>query len=80
MSGRSPRWISFPDRMWESVFSLNTWDQVIWCCQNRFIPPTWAVGDQLPMDIDGDEYLVDIIGMNHDIYADGGLTAPRKLL
>lgn len=61
MSGRSPRWFNGFDRLWEPNFADNSWKQVIWCCQNRFIPHTWAVGDQLIMTIDGDDYPIDII-------------------
>lgn len=76
MSGRSPRWFNGFDRLWEPNFADNSWKQVIWCCQNRFIPHTWAVGDQLIMTIDGDDYPIDIIGMNHDNYIDSSGKAP----
>ena len=77
MSGRSPRWITDYERSWGPNFSENSWKQVIWCCQNRIIPPTWSIGDQLTMIIDkDDDYLIDIIGIEHDTYADSDQKAP----
>ena len=54
---------------------LNTWAQVIEACQKKSIPSTWKVGDQKSMTIGGTDYLIDIIGINHDTYTAGG-TAP----
>ena len=68
MSGRSPRWftgIQYP-------FADNTWEQIIAACQKKIVPPTWKVGDQKAMTIGGKDYLIDIIGINHDTYASGG--------
>lgn len=76
MSGRSPRWIMYYERSWEPNFSENSWKQVIWCCQHRIIPPTWSVGDQLSMTINKKDYLIDIIGIEHDTYADSNQKAP----
>lgn len=77
MSGRSPRWITDFEHAWEPNFSENSWEQVIWCCQHRIIPPTWAVGNQLTMIINKEEYyLIDIIGIEHDTYADSDQKAP----
>lgn len=77
MSGRSPRWITDFEHAWEPNFSENSWEQVIWCCQHRIIPPTWAVGNQLTMIIDKEGYyLIDIIGIEHDTYADSDQKAP----
>ena len=56
-------------------FADNTWEQIIKACQTNAVPDTWAVGDQKSMTIDGTDYLIDIIGKNHDTYVDGG-TAP----
>lgn len=77
MSGRSPRWITDYAHSWEPNFSENSWEQVIWCCQNRIIPPTWSIGDQLTMIINkDDDYLIDIIGIEHDTYAGTNQKAP----
>lgn len=76
MSGRSPRWIMYYERSWEPNFSENSWKQVIWCCQHRIIPPTWSVGNQLSMTINKKDYLIDIIGIEHDTYADSDQKAP----
>ena len=58
------------------VFANNTWEQVIMACQSGEVPDTWEIGDQMKMTIDGKSYLVDIIGKNHDTYADGSGKAP----
>lgn len=57
-------------------FADNTWTQIIFACQTKQVPDTWAVGDQKTMTIDGHDYLIDIIGKNHDDYADGSGKAP----
>lgn len=53
----------------------NSWAQIIKACQNNAVPDTWNVGDQKTMTIGGTDYLIDIIGKNHDTYTSGG-TAP----
>lgn len=60
----------------DPVFSNNTWEQIIDACQNGSVPDTWLVGDQKTMMINGIDYAIDIIGKNHDTYADGSGTAP----
>lgn len=57
-------------------FEQNTWESIIYACQTRRVPDTWAVGSQLGMTIDGKVYLINIIGKNHDTYADGSGKAP----
>ena len=61
---------------YEPVFANNTWAQIIKACQKNEIPSTWSVGDKKDMKINGVDYPVDIIGKNHDTYADGSGTAP----
>ena len=75
MSGRSPRWFTGIQYSYEANFADNTWAQVITACQKKIIPTTWKVGDQKAMTIGGTDYLIDIIGINHDTYTAGG-TAP----
>ena len=75
MSGRSPRWFTGIKYPYEANFADNTWDQIIAVCQKKIVPPTWKVGDQKAMTIGGTDYLIDIIGINHDTYTAGG-TAP----
>ena len=58
------------------AFADVTWEQVIIACQNNEVPDTWAVGDSKPMTINGTSYQIDIIGKNHDDYADGTGKAP----
>lgn len=76
MSGRSPRWFTGIQYPWEANFADNTWAQIIEVCQKGIVPATWKVGDQKAMTIDGADYLVDIIGLAHDDYADGSGKAP----
>lgn len=75
MSGRSPRWFTGIQYPYEANFADNTWGQIIAACQKKIIPTTWKVGDQKAMTIGGTDYLIDIIGINHDTYTAGG-TAP----
>lgn len=60
---------------YDPVFANNTWEQIIAACHNNAVPDTWNVADQKPMTINGVDYLIDIIGKNHDTYTAGG-TAP----
>ena len=76
MSGRSPRWFTGIQYPYEANFADNTWEQIIAACQKKIVPPTWKVGDQKAMTIGGTDYLIDIIGINHDDYSDGSGKAP----
>lgn len=60
-------------------FADNTWAQIIKACQTNKVPDTWAVGNQKTMAIGGTDYAIDIIGKNHDDYADGSGKAPLTL-
>lgn len=60
---------------YKANFADNTWAQIIKVCQTNRVPDTWIVGNQKPMAIGGTDYVIDIIGKNHDIYSSGG-TAP----
>ena len=62
--------------LYDPVFANNTWAQIIRACQNKEVPETWAVGNQKTMTINGTDYAIDIIGKNHDDYADGSGKAP----
>lgn len=57
---------------YDPVFANNTWEQIIAACHNNEVPDTWKVADHKPMTINGASYQVDIIGKNHDTYANGG--------
>lgn len=61
---------------YDPVFANNTWEQIIAACHNNEVPDTWKVADQKPMTIGGEDYLIDIIGENHDDYSDGSGKAP----
>lgn len=60
---------------YDPVFANNDWATIIAACQANEVPDTWAVGDQKAMTINGVDYMIDIIGKNHDTYEAGG-TAP----
>lgn len=60
----------------DPVFANNTWEQIIKICQKNKVPDTWLVGDQKAMTINGTNYVIDIIGKNHDDYSGGNGKAP----
>ena len=60
----------------DPIFANNTWEDIIRACQQNKVPDAWAVGSQKNMVINGKEYAIDIIGKNHDAYADGSGFAP----
>lgn len=60
----------------DSVFANNEWAAIIVACQSGNVPDTWAVGDSKEMTINGKTYQIDIIGRDHDDYADGTGKAP----
>lgn len=60
----------------DPVFANNNWATIIKVCQLKQVPDTWNVGDSLGMTINGKVYQIDIIGKNHDDYADGSGKAP----
>lgn len=61
---------------YQANFADNTWEQIIDACHKNKVPATWAVGNSKTMLINGAEYQIDIIGKNHDDYADGSGKAP----
>lgn len=61
---------------YKANFADNTWAQIIDACQKNAVPDAWLVGDQKAMTINGTDYAIDIIGKNHDDYADGSGKAP----
>lgn len=63
----------------DPVFANNDWATIIKACQLRLVPSTWVVADQKPMLINGTNYAIDIIGKDHDDYADGSGKAPLTL-
>ena len=58
------------------VFGNNSWSTIIKLCQEKQVPSTWKVGDRCNMTINNKTYAIDIIGKNHDDYADGSGKAP----
>lgn len=53
-------------------FADNDWATIIKACHKNQVPETWVVGNQKAMTINGADYVIDIIGKNHDTYASGG--------
>jgi len=62
-------------KTFDPVFANNSWEDIIAACQAGKVPATWKVGDQKNMTINGTDYPIDVIGINHDTYSTGG-TAP----
>ena len=62
--------------MIDPVFGNNSWETIIAVCRSGDVPDSWAVGNSKNMTIGGAEYQIDIIGKNHDDYADGSGKAP----
>jgi hypothetical protein len=62
--------------MIDPVFANNSWAAIIKACQEKQVPDTWKVGDSCNMTINKKSYAIDIIGKNHDDYADGSGKAP----
>ena len=62
--------------MIDPVFGNNSWDAIIKACQEKQVPDTWNVGNSCNMTINNKTYAIDIIGKNHDDYADGSGKAP----
>ena len=62
--------------MSDPVFGNNSWAAIIKACQEKQVPETWKVGDSCNMIINNTAYAIDIIGKNHDDYADGSGKAP----
>lgn len=60
----------------DPVFANNTWEGIIGACHTGQVPSDWAVGNSKTMTINGTDYQIDIIGKNHDDYADGSGKAP----
>ena len=62
--------------MIDPVFGNNSWAAIIKACQEKQVPDTWNVGDSCMMAFGKKNYQIDIIGKNHDDYADGSGKAP----
>lgn len=67
-----------PKPSYPANFSDATWEQIIEACQNKVVPDTWVADGSCYKDmlIGGTNYRIDIIGKNHDDYADGSGKAP----
>lgn len=66
-------WVDSP---FDPVFTNNTWEEIATACSTRQVPDTWVVGDQKAMSIGGTNYIINIIGKDHDDYSDGSGKAP----
>lgn len=77
MQCRLPRRIGFSTSVdYADNFADNDWATIAAVCAYGLVPATWKIGDQKAMTINGASYLVDIIGIQHDDYADGSGKAP----
>lgn len=63
-------------QVFNPVFANNDWATIIKLCQENRIPDAWHIGDSCSMTINNKTYAIDIIGKNHDDYADGSGKAP----
>ena len=59
-----------------NTFANNSWEDIIAACQSGIVPDSWVVGNSKTMTINGRSYQIEIIGKNHDNYADGSGKAP----
>ena len=62
--------------LYQANFVDNDWAAIIDACHKKRVPDTWLVGNSKTMLISGTEYQIDIIGKEHDDYADGSSKAP----
>lgn len=67
-------------QMFDPVFANNDWATIVRLCQENKVPGTWNVGDSCNMTINNKTYAIDIIGKNHDDYADGSGKAPLTFM
>ena len=74
-SSFSPFAITYSDYKY-ATFADESWDAIIYACQNNSVPASWNVGDKKTMTIGGSTYNIAIIGKNHDEYTDGSGNAP----
>lgn len=67
-----------PKPSFPANFADATWEQIIEACQANEVPDTWVADGTCykDMEINGTNYRIDIIGKNHDDYADGSGKAP----
>ena len=71
-----PPWQIKKTSLYQANFADNDWATIIDACHKNQVPDTWVVGSQKAMTINGTAYAIDIIGKNHDDYADGSGKAP----
>lgn len=70
----------YPGPVCDPVFANNDWATIVAACQTKTVPTNWKVGDSKVMTVTGaGDIQVDIIGKNHDDYADGSGKAPLTL-
>ncbi len=62
--------------LYAAAFADNDWATIIKACHKGEVPETWLVGNSKNMTINKTSYRIDIIGKNHDDYADGSGKAP----
>lgn len=65
-----------PPMTYKANFADNDWATIIDACHKNKVPDTWVVENQKTMTINGTDYVIDIIGKNHDDYTDGSGKVP----
>ena len=58
---------------YNSILVDNSWAQIRDACEKNKVPDTWDVGSLHVTYINDEAYVVEVIGKNHDVYADGGI-------
>ena len=66
----------------DPVFGNNSWAQIVYACDNDFIPTTWNIGDEKTITLSGEynlECRLQIYDFDHFEKSDGTGTAPMLL-
>lgn len=67
------RWGTAPTL--SDTFGDNSWENIVWACNNNAVPDTWAIGDKKFLQVGSENIEVAIADKNHDDLPDGGKAA-----
>ena len=67
------RWGTAPTL--SDTFGDNSWENIVWACNNNAVPESWAVGDKKFLQVGSENIEVAIADKNHDDLPDGGKAA-----
>ena len=67
------RWGTAPELL--PNFADNSWENIVWACNNHAVPESWAVGNTKNLQIGSTPVSVAIAAKNHDDLPDGGKAA-----